>query len=248
MTGAGMRETKGTVHVSERRFSPVYIAVIFATAPFFTAPVRGLEIGSIEGIRKEQSLPSRQRRMQRRGQAAGLPESVMTGGSAIAADKPQPERGVWLAFETEPEIVTRKEADQVTAAVDGDSVTYTIISPGGISGATISPNKGWPKRVVVRLRLRGLESFTASNGRVNLRASVLSHGGHRRLLYVTDGGEEKKVGKDSPYWTQIKALDGNGKPVAGLPDKTGWFEIELPSALFYGKPKSLTLGWIDFYR
>jgi hypothetical protein len=33
-----------------------------------------------------------------------------------------------------------------------------------------------------------------------------------------------------------------------LPDKGGYFEIKLPKALLESQPKSVELGWIDFYR
>jgi len=36
--------------------------------------------------------------------------------------------------------------------------------------------------------------------------------------------------------------------MTGLPGKGGYFEIRLPKALLDGQPKSLELGWIDFYR
>ena len=43
-------------------------------------------------------------------------------------------------------------------------------------------------------------------------------------------------------------LDAAGKPVKGLPDKGGYFEIKLPKALLENQIKTLELGWIDFYR
>ena len=46
----------------------------------------------------------------------------------------------------------------------------------------------------------------------------------------------------------IKALDAKGRPIKGLPEQDGYFEMTLPKALFKENPKLLTLGWIDFYR
>jgi hypothetical protein len=179
----------------------------------------------------------------------GAPASADEIGSvAVSANEPQARRAESLPLKEQPVFVPRKGNDRVNVTVGSDSVTYTIASPSGISGGKILPKKGWPKRVVVQLRLGGLESFTVSNGRTELRASVLSHSGHRRLLSVVDGGEEKKLAKDSPYWTAIEALDVKGRPVDGLPDEDGYFQIELPSALFAKQPESLSLSWIDFYR
>ena len=102
----------------------------------------------------------------------------------------------------------------------------------------------WPTTVILRLHLGGLESFAVSNGRIKLTGSVLSHSGNTKRLYLTEAGkdEEREPG------TEIKVLDAAGKPIKGLPDKDGYFEIRLPKALLEGQPKSLELGWIDFYR
>ena len=58
------------------------------------------------------------------------------------------------------DITTRKSADQIKVAVENDTATFDVTSPSGIGGATIALTKGnWPKSVVVRLHLHGLESF-----------------------------------------------------------------------------------------
>jgi hypothetical protein len=45
---------------------------------------------------------------------------------------------------------------------------------------------------------------------------------------------------------ELATKDATGKPIKGLPDKGGYFEIRLPKALLENHPKSLKLGWIDF--
>ena len=90
--------------------------------------------------------------------------------------------------------------------------------------------------------------LTISNGTIKLTGSVLSHSGNPRLLHVVENGKEKKVEKDSPYWTEIRGFDSSGKPVPGLSGSGGYFEIALPKALLESQPKSLNLEWTDFYR
>ena len=92
------------------------------------------------------------------------------------------------------------------------------------------------------------ESLTISNGQIKLLGSVLSHSGNTRLLDVVEDGKEKKVERESPYWTEIRVFDSTGKPVAGLPQSGGYFEVALPKALLESHPKNLNLEWIDFYR
>jgi SAM-dependent methyltransferase len=190
----------------------------------------------------------RPEQMQEWAEAAGLPEFQVMGKGAISAEDERVGQGVWLLFEKRPEITTRKDEDKVKAQVKDGTATYTITSPSGIGGASVTPWKGWAKKVVLRLNLKGLECITVSNGKVDLRASVLSHSGNPRLLSVKDEIGEKKVEQGNDYWTEIRALDAKGKPVEGLPGKGGYFELELPSALLDGPPKSLTIDWIDFYR
>jgi hypothetical protein len=144
---------------------------------------------------------------------------------------------------------TEKPADQIKMAVDKNTVKLDVLSESGIGGATITmKHDKWPKTIVLRFHLRGLEWFSISNGKIKLSGSVLSHSGNPRLLHVDEDGKEKKVEMGSPYWTEIRVLDGNGKTTDGLPGKGGYFEIRVPKALLEGEPKRLELGWIDFYR
>jgi len=156
-------------------------------------------------------------------------------------------------FPTATEIRLRATAtvnrpeDRVTENIRDGHTIFSIRSPRGIGRATIHRGS-WPDRVSLRLHLRGLEGLSIDNGSVVFKASVLSHSGHRRLLRVVEDDREQVVEEDSPYWTEIGAFDATGKPVQGLPEEGGYFEMLLPRALFQTKPKSLAIGWIDFYR
>ena len=141
------------------------------------------------------------------------------------------------------DIKTKKPADSIKLKVERDTATFDITSPSGIGSATITLERGkWPTTAIVRLHLHGLESFAASSRKIKLSGSVVSHSGNPKRLHLTEDGKERKPE------TEIKVLDATGKPVKGLPDKGGYFEIKLPKALLEGQPKSLELGWIDFYR
>ena len=105
-----------------------------------------------------------------------------------------------------------------------------------------------PQEILLRVYLRGLESLTLANDRVQWKASVLSHSGHPTLLHVwQDGKEGPELTKDSAYWTEIRRLDADGKPAAGLPPEGGWFELNIPKALLTDT-RELKVEWIDFYR
>jgi hypothetical protein len=136
----------------------------------------------------------------------------------------------------------------VSATRAGDSAVWTI-QREGIGHAVIRRGEGaWPKRPMLRIRLRGLESLTISSGGVEWKVSVLSHGAHETLLSVVrDGKEEKVTDSASPYWTTVRKTGADGKPVAGLPGDGGCFEVPVPEELLK-QSKELRVSWIDFYR
>jgi hypothetical protein len=149
------------------------------------------------------------------------------------------------AMSREPvyDIATKKSQDSIQFETKGDTTILTIASPSGIGRAAISPKEGqWPKKVVLRLRLKGLESLTISNGKVTLGASVSSHGDGGQRVFLKDGDQEKPVGKDDQYAMEIKMVGGEKVPL-----KEGYFEMELPKAVLKDA-KTLTISWIDFYR
>lgn len=142
-------------------------------------------------------------------------------------------------------ITVKKPADQVKVTVENETATLDVTSPSGIGGATVILTKGrWPTTVFLRLHLSGLESFAVSNGKVKLTGSVLSHSGNTKRLYLAEVGSEV----EREPGTQINIFDAQGEPANRLPTKGGCFEIRLPKALLESQPKSLELGWVDFYR
>lgn len=147
------------------------------------------------------------------------------------------------------DIATKKKEDRVVVALAEQKATFEIHSRSGIGSATITAKSGaWPKTVIVRFHLGGLERFAISNGKATLSGSVASYGENAKRLHLSHGDEEKEVEKNSPYWTQIKMLGVDGRPSTDYPLKNGYFEVAVPKAMFKDKPKTLTISWIDFYR
>jgi hypothetical protein len=163
--------------------------------------------------------------------------AILVGVSqvAVAGDK--------LPFK----VTTRRDDDKVETKFTAGKAVLSIHSPTGISSATIVRTAAtWPNIVLLRLRLQGLESFQASNHDVTLHASVSSHADGRVRLWIDDN-ENEPLGSDSVYWMRIRIVGSDGKPAAP-PRKNGYFEMQLPQALFRGNPQSIKLKWIDFYR
>jgi hypothetical protein len=153
------------------------------------------------------------------------------------------ERKIVLTDSPAFDIKTKKPADSIKVKLEGESVAFDVLSPSGIGSATINPKgKQWPKKVILRLRLKGLESLTIFNGKVTLGASVSSHGDQGQRVFLKDGSGETPIGKDDPNRMEIKLVGGEKVPL-----NDGYFEIVLPEALLKDS-KALTISWIDFYR
>jgi len=143
------------------------------------------------------------------------------------------------------EATVKKSTDRITEVISDGGTVFCIHSPSGIGSATIHRDP-WPDHASLRLYLRGREGLTISSGSTTWKASVLSHSGHPRLLRVVEDGEEEAAEEGAPYWTEVQAFDVKGRPVEGLPEEGGYFEMIFPKALL--EAKSLTLDWVDFYR
>src|SRR5262245_35512331 len=147
------------------------------------------------------------------------------------------------------EVTTKRKDDTVEVQAEKDKTLFIIKSPFGISQAVIErEGEKWPDAVALRLHLKGLESFRASNGKVMLDAAVSIHEGKVQVRLWKDGKEDAPLDEKSPLWTDIRIVGGDGKPAKELPLKDGYFEVAVPKAFFEGNPMSITLNWIDFYR
>ena len=146
-------------------------------------------------------------------------------------------------------ITTKRKDDAVEVRADKDKTVFAVKSPFGISQAVIERVEDkWPKSVVLRLHLKGLESFRASNGKVTLDAAVSIEEGKQKVRVWKDGKEKAPLDEKSTLWLDVRIVGGDGKPAKELPLKDGYFEVALPKAFFEANPKSITLNWIDFYR
>src|SRR5215831_12601982 len=69
-------------------------------------------------------------------------------------------------------ITTRRKDDAVQVRVEKHRTLFIINSTFGISQAVIvREDEKWPDAVALRLHLKGLSNFRASNGKVTLHAA-----------------------------------------------------------------------------
>jgi hypothetical protein len=146
-------------------------------------------------------------------------------------------------------ITTKRATDRVDVIGEADRAVFSIHSPFGISQAVIARADGtWPREVVVRLHLEGLSHLRVTNGQVVLEAAMASDDDTQRVRLWKDGKEDLPLNSRSDLWMEIRVMGQDGKPARHIPLRGGYFEMELPRALFADGPKSITIQWIDFYR
>ncbi len=141
------------------------------------------------------------------------------------------------------DIVTKNPADRILIRREGKAIVLIVASPSGIGDATISPKNGkWPAPLILRLRLKGLESLTISQGQLTLATSFPSHGDSEPRVYLEAAGQQHALDEHSQYWTPVRIVGDQAVPL-----KTGHFELTPPAA-FTAQPGPMTIRWIDFYR
>lgn len=102
-------------------------------------------------------------------------------------------------------INTKQVDDRVEVKSHNDGTMFVVRSPLGISNASIErTTERWPDTIAIQMRLKGLESFKLSNGKIKLEASVSSHDGSMRLWKV--GQEDSPLDSKGPYRMEIQQV------------------------------------------
>jgi hypothetical protein len=101
-------------------------------------------------------------------------------------------------------ITTKRKGDSVEVRADKARAVFGVKSPFGISQAVIERREAtWPKAVVLRLRLKGLSNFRASNGKTTVNAAVSIQDGKLKVRFVEGRQGGRPPGQEEP------ALDGH---------------------------------------
>jgi len=146
-------------------------------------------------------------------------------------------------------ITTKRDTDKLVATREDEKTVFTLQSETGIGTATIQrTSESWPKVILLRMKLKGLERFKATNGTRTLNASIASGDVQERIRLWENDLEETPLDDTSPLWTDLQLLDAMGQPINTIPLKEGTIQLRLPTALFEENPESINLEWIDFYR
>src|SRR5574341_1910567 len=130
--------------------------------------------------------------------------------------------------ETKLKVKAEGEGNSLTVKAEGETVIVDVNSRRGIGSATVEHASGpMPKKIVVRLRLKGLEEFRLSYDRTVITARVSSSDSRNITQSVgPPGGDDRPITPDSPHWMAIKIVSDQSPP--RIPLSQGSFEVTLP--------------------
>jgi hypothetical protein len=122
---------------------------------------------------------------------------------------------------------------RIVFTTSNEMLLIDITSPTGIGSAAIEKASGeWPSKVVMRLHVRGLESFKFQYGARTVEVSVSATQTREVLI---EEGQIGTLSPGDPSWLNVTR-------------KSGYFEIEAPADFLKSGENKFTIEWIDFYR
>ena len=125
-----------------------------------------------------------------------------------------------------------------------NTVICEVTSAHGIDRATIHRLRPeWPQSIVLRLRLKGLESLKVTAKKTTIVWTVSSSSDQRTQTVQNANGQELSIAENSPLFAKVKLVGEQRRPL-----QNGYFEIKLPKQLFADNPDYIRCEWIDFYR
>jgi hypothetical protein len=137
----------------------------------------------------------------------------------------------------------RSDGDRVEVEVHGDQHLVIIHSPRGISEVTLQRlGETWPERVVVQMRLKGLESLTVSGGEMAVQAAVSTGRDRAAIRQWPVPDEQVALTANDPLWLDLRIIPG------GRAETVRGFEWTVPWGLQQVNPCELRVNFIDFYR
>lgn len=105
----------------------------------------------------------------------------------------------------------------------------------------------WPAKVVLHLRLSGLESLQVSHGNASLSWSVSSTGDPSSNCAYSSGKRVVQLQPGDPLYSAAALVSEKENAAPKIPLQ-GYFAITIPGKFLESNPEQLRIQWIDFYR
>jgi hypothetical protein len=143
------------------------------------------------------------------------------------------------------QLTTGHDDTGVKVSLVDQALVLDITSPRGIDHLHVRREKAaWPDKLVVRLRLKGLEQFVIAADAKSFAWSVPSHGEPNSRMMRFVAKEELPVAIEDPCFAAIRIVAKNH----AIPLNDGYFELTFPTKCLDGNPEQIKFRWIDFYR
>lgn len=140
-------------------------------------------------------------------------------------------------------ITTDRQEDTVSLQAEGDATVLDIVSDRGIGGADFARNgDSWPRPLILRFHLAGLEQLDVAYGDVHIVLSIASSGDRRISGKLRGADGEQPIDSTSPYWPEPTIVAGSGA------DDKGYIDVALPGDFFAGDHRGFAIDWVDFFR
>lgn len=145
-------------------------------------------------------------------------------------------------------IETAGEGDHVWVEEDDEGARIIIESEKGIGSTTISSTAGsLPGKLIIELRLSGLEQFEFAYADTVVSISVSSGADHTVHESVKTPAGEQAIAQDSPFWMEVVREAPAGSEGSKITE-TGYFQVTSPQDFAEGRYDTVSMHWIDFYR
>ena len=132
--------------------------------------------------------------------------------------------------------VPLKGDPHVTFNPTAGTLLIDITSPTGIGSTRIEKTAGqWPSKIVMRLHVKGLESFKFRYADVIVAVNVSTHGDQTVSETYQQGGQTGTLSAGNPYWIAVTR-------------GPEYFDLEAPARFYKSGETKFTIEWIDFYR
>lgn len=147
-------------------------------------------------------------------------------------------------------VLSHQQDARIAVDVDSERAIIDIVSPSGIGNAEFEiTSQALPKKIILRMHLRGLEELQFNYGKTVVIGSIASTQGNRIRQHRRDAGsiELQPILPDSPYWMKIDIVAPDGAPKA-IPLQSGYIQVEAPEDFVQGQIHRFYIQWVDFYR
>jgi hypothetical protein len=150
-------------------------------------------------------------------------------------------------------VAVEGPGNRLTLTMAGEIAQFDVYSERGIGRARIQWLAAtYPREIILRLHLRGLEGFSLSYGDTTVQLGLPTSGDgvplQSRVAAQAGVITEQSLSPDSPDWLETAVVGRSTAAGRALPLADGYIEVALPAHFFAQRATHFSIQWVDFYR